>query len=112
MGVVSAVGFFLRAVLGDRAAIAAENLALRQQLAVLQVSAIRFLKAQADILRRKLGGNRGIPRPDDRARLLAIGQELDHNVADATGIVTPQPYCRWVEESRKGWRPEHRPPCY
>jgi hypothetical protein len=35
MGVVSAVVFFLRAVLGDRAAIAAENLALRQQLAVL-----------------------------------------------------------------------------
>jgi putative transposase len=41
MGVVSAIVFFLRAVLGDRAAIAAENLALRQQLAVLRVSAKR-----------------------------------------------------------------------
>ena len=39
---------------------------------------IRFLKAKVDILRRKLGGNRVIPSPDDRARLLAIGQELDH----------------------------------
>ena len=48
---------------------------------------IRFLKAQVEILRRKLGGNRVIPSPDDRARLLAIGQELDYNVADVIGIV-------------------------
>ncbi len=51
---------------------------------------IRFLKAQVEILRRKLGGNRVIPSPDDRARLLAIGQELGHKVADVIGIVTPQ----------------------
>jgi putative transposase len=63
---------------------------------------IRFLKAQVEILRRKLGGNRVIPSPDDRARLLALGQELDHNVADVIGIVTPQTYCRWVEELREG----------
>lgn len=41
MGVVSAIVVFLRAVLGDSATIAAENLALRQQLAVLQVSVKR-----------------------------------------------------------------------
>ena len=61
---------------------------------------IRFLKAQVEILRRKLGGNRVIPSPDDRARLLAIGQELNHNVADVIGIVTPQTYCRWGAELR------------
>jgi hypothetical protein len=49
---------------------------------------IRFLKAQVEILRRKLGGNRVIPNPDDRARLLAIGQELDHKVADVIGTTT------------------------
>ena len=38
MGFVSVIVFFLRAVFRGRAAIAAENLALRQQLAVLQVS--------------------------------------------------------------------------
>jgi len=38
MGVVSAIVFSLRALLADRAAIAAENLALRQQLIVLQRS--------------------------------------------------------------------------
>ena len=63
---------------------------------------IRFLKAQVEILRRKLGGNRVIPSPDDRARLLAIGQELNHDVADVIGIVTPQTYCRCVEELRTG----------
>ena len=65
---------------------------------------IRFLKAQVKILRRKLGGNLVIPSPDDRARLLAIGQELDHDVADVIGIVTPQTYCRWVEQLRTGRR--------
>ncbi len=67
---------------------------------------IRFLKAQVEILRRKLGGNRVIPSPDDRARLLAIGQELNHNVADVIGIVKPQTYCRWVTELREGRRPK------
>ena len=38
MGVVTVVAFFLRGFLRPRAVIAAENLALRQQLAVLLVS--------------------------------------------------------------------------
>lgn len=66
---------------------------------------VRFLQAQIEILRRKLGGNRVIPCPDDRARLLAIGKELDHNVADVIGIVTPRTYSRWVRELREGRRP-------
>ncbi len=67
---------------------------------------IRFLMAQVEILRRKLGGNRVVRSPDDRARLLAIGQELDHNVADVIGIVTPRTYCRWVTGLREGRRPK------
>ena len=67
---------------------------------------IRFLLAQVEILRRKLGGNRVIPSPDDRARLLAIGQELNHDVADAIGIVTPRTYSRWVRELSEGRRPK------
>ncbi len=38
MGVVTTIAFFLRAFLVPRAVLAAENLALRQQLAVLPVS--------------------------------------------------------------------------
>ena len=41
MGVVRVIVILLRAFLSPRAALAAENLALRQQLAVLQVSAKR-----------------------------------------------------------------------
>jgi hypothetical protein len=41
MGVVSAIVFFLCAVLSDRATIAAENLARRSQRALLQVSVQR-----------------------------------------------------------------------
>ncbi len=67
---------------------------------------IRFLKTEVEILRRKLGGNRVIPSPGDRARLLAIGRELDHNVADIIGIVTPKTYSRWVMELREGRKPK------
>lgn len=67
---------------------------------------IRFLKAQVEILRRKLGGNRVIPSPDDRLRLLAIGAELKHDVVDVIGIVTPQTYSRWVVDQREGRNPK------
>jgi putative transposase len=50
MGVVSAIVFFLRAVLADRAAIATENLALRQQVIVLQRSVKRPRLRQRDRL--------------------------------------------------------------
>ncbi len=63
---------------------------------------VRFLKAQVEILRRKLGGNRVIPSAEDRIRLLALGAELNHHVADVIGIVTPQTYSRWVIEQREG----------
>ena len=48
---------------------------------------IRFLHAQVEILRRKLGGNRVIPSPDDCARLLAIGSRV-------------QPRCRGRDRHR------------
>jgi putative transposase len=69
---------------------------------------IRFLNAQVEILRRKLGGNRVIPSPDDRARLLAVGQELNHHVADVIGIVTSQTYSRWIGELGTGRKPHFR----
>lgn len=65
---------------------------------------VRFLKAQVEILRRKLGGNRVIPSPEDRSLLLAIGRELNHDVADVIGIVTPRTYSRWVTELQQGRR--------
>jgi len=66
---------------------------------------IRFLNAQVEILRRKLGGNRVIPSPEDRARLLAIGSEFNHDVGGVIGIVTRQTYSRWVVDQREGRKP-------
>ncbi len=39
-------------------------------------------------------------------RLLAIGQEFDHDVADVIGIVTPKTYDRCVMELREGRKPK------
>ncbi len=50
---------------------------LVEALAARRDAHVRFMKAQIEILRRKLGGNRVIPSPDDRARLMAIGRELN-----------------------------------
>ena len=73
---------------------------------------IRFLKAQVEILRRKLGGNRVISSPEDRTLLLSIGARLRHDVSDIISIVAPKTYSRWVEEQREGRkaRPVGRPP--
>ena len=63
---------------------------------------IRLLMAQVEILRRKLGGNRVIPSPADRIRLLSIGAELDHKIDGVLGIVTAKTYYRWVQEQAEG----------
>ncbi len=41
---------------------------LFESLAARRDARVRFLKAQVEILRRKLGGNRVVPSPDDRTR--------------------------------------------
>jgi putative transposase len=63
---------------------------------------VRFLKTQVAILRRKMGGNRVILSPEDRAELLRIGSELHHDVKDLLGLVTPQTYGRWVRHQAMG----------
>jgi len=63
---------------------------------------VRFLQAQVAILRRKLGGNRVVLSPADRAELLRIGSELGHEVKDGLNIVTPQTYRRWLREREQG----------
>ena len=79
---------------------------LVQAVAARRDARVRFLRAEVEILRRKLGGNRVICSPEDRARLLAIGRELNHNVSDIIGIVTPKTYARWVMEMRAGRQPK------
>lgn len=69
-------------------------------------SRIRFLRAQVEMLRRKLDRNRVILSPEDRVRLLRIGNELNHDVKDVLGIVTYQTYRRWIREQRADQTPK------
>jgi putative transposase len=59
---------------------------------------IRFLKLQVELLRGKLPGNRVILAPEDRQRLLRLGEQMDHRVHDVIGIVCVNTYRRWVQE--------------
>ena len=51
------------------------------------------VKAQVEILRRRLGGNRVILSPDDRAWLLALGQELNYDGVDMIGLILASGSC-------------------
>ena len=84
---------------------------LVEYFSVRRDARIRFLKAQLTILRRRLPGNRIILTPEDRAELLRIGSELDHDVKGLLGLATPQTYRRWVRLQEKGRppRPVGRP---
>jgi len=87
MGIVTTIVLFLRALLVPRAALVAENLALRQQLAVLQVSAKR-------------------PRLRKRDRLFWVWlSRLWANWRSCLMIVKPETVIRWHREGfRLYWR--------
>ena len=72
-----------------------------EALAVRRDSQIRFLRAQIEILRRKLPGNRIIVDPMDRHRLLKLGLELDHKVEDILQLVSIKTYRHWIREQRR-----------
>ncbi len=63
---------------------------------------IRFLKLQVEILRSRLPGNRVIPDPLERRRLLKIGAELGHVVENTLDILNIKTYRRWLREQRAG----------
>jgi putative transposase len=66
---------------------------------------IRFLKAEVQILRRKLSGNRVVLDPKDRCHLLRLGGEIGHHVKDIIGIVSYKTYQRWLREQMQGKTP-------
>ncbi len=63
---------------------------------------IRFLKLQVEILQSRLPGNRIIPDPSERRRLLKIGAEMDHAVEHTLDIVSIKTYRRWLREEQGG----------
>ena len=65
-------------------------------------SHIRFLKLQVEILQSRLPGNRIIPDPLERRRLLKIGAEMGHAVEHTLGVVDIKTYRRWLREDQGG----------
>jgi len=67
---------------------------------------LRFALVQVHIMIEKYGAQRIIVSPEQRQWLLSIGAEVDHDIMDALGIVTPQTYRRWLRLQRKGKLPK------
>lgn len=78
---------------------------LRERWSARRDGQIRFLRLQVEILRSRLPGNRIIPDPAERRRLLQAGAEVDHAVEDTLAIVSVKTYRRWLREQRAGRTP-------
>ena len=78
---------------------------LKERWSTRRDAQVRFLKLQVEILRSRLPGNRVIPDPVERRRLLKAGEEVGHAVEDTLGIVSIKTYRRWLREQRGGRKP-------
>ncbi|MBF0615065.1 MAG: transposase [Magnetococcales bacterium] len=67
---------------------------------------IRFLKAQIRILQARLSVQRILPSPEEKAELIRLGAEFDHQVNSLIEIVKPATYRRWISLSNKGQGPK------
>jgi len=77
---------------------------LRERWSAPRDAQVRFLKLQLEIMRSRLPGNRVVPDPVERRRLMKIGAEIGHGVRDTLGIVSIKTYRRWLREERRGRR--------
>jgi putative transposase len=79
---------------------------LLQYFAPRHNAQVRFLKAQIEILRRRVPGERIVPRPEEKAELLRIGAEFGQVVKPVLEIVKPETYRRWVNDANRGRQPK------
>jgi putative transposase len=75
---------------------------LAEHFSARRSAQIQFMQLQIELLRQKLGGNRVILSPEDRARMLKAGAEFDHDVHDVLGIVAVKTYRQWQREEVAG----------
>jgi len=65
-----------------------------------------LLEAQIRILKNRLGTQRIVPNDEERAELLRIGAECNHEVRGVMHIVTSKTYQKWLRERGKGIEPK------
>ena len=66
---------------------------------------VRCLKLQLEVVWSRRLGNRVIPDPVERKRLMKIGAELGHAAKDTLGVVRIKTYRRCLREERDGPKP-------
>jgi len=73
---------------------------LREAWSARREAHIRFLKLQVEILQSRAPGNRIIPDPVERRKLLKAGAAAGHAVEHILGVVSIKTYRRWLREQR------------
>ena len=66
---------------------------------------IEFLKAENDILRKRVPKKHIFLDDDERERLLKLGEAMGTKVLKLITIVHPRTYQRWVQRKSSGQRP-------
>ena len=63
---------------------------------------MRFLEIQVEMLRSRIDSDRIITTPDERRRLIALGEQFGHEIDDVLKVVVPETYRRWIREASNG----------
>lgn len=69
---------------------------------------IEFLKAENEMLRKRIPKNRIFLDNDERERLLKLGGAIGRGVLEVITIVSPRTYQRWQREVRNGKKPTRK----
>lgn len=67
---------------------------------------MQLVMFQIKMLRDRIDDQRIVPIPEERAELLRLGKEINHDVADVMLVVKPQTYRRWLSPKSKTRRPK------
>ncbi|HDS15910.1 MAG TPA: integrase, partial [Proteobacteria bacterium] len=67
---------------------------------------MQLLMFQIKMLRDRIEDQRIVPTPEERAKLLRLGNEINHDVADVMLVVKPQTYRRWLSPKAKTRSPK------
>ena len=69
---------------------------------------IEYLKAENEMLRRRVPKKRVFLKPDERAHLLKLGKELGPAIRHLITIVTYSTFRRWVRQEKGYLKPRHK----
>jgi len=67
---------------------------------------MQLLMFQIKMLRDRIDDQRIVPTPEERAEILRLGNEINHDVADVMLVVKPQTYRRWLSPKAKTSSPK------